>query len=610
MRRVVMVLGLTALAVVLASGCRKHHRRSGPQGNDRGAAEAYWPAAQMTVNEGSSFTVVLTLDQVWFEPVVITLSSSDTSRVTLPATATFPTGVTTQLVTITTMADSDSANSSVTVSSTSILDVNSMVIVLRETSVPIGGSLGPVVVGANRAMLVTDGPDGFWGTADDTLAIASGIGGGVPTITYVTIGAITPGPQALPVLTGISDTALVQTNGPDLTLGTGDDTLVQVAGISGATPSITSSVVVGRMEASEGRRPVMVGTAAVFTTRGADLLTNGDDTLAMIAGVGTPTLTMTTIGTPGVTFEAPSFAVPVDSSSVVLHLAGADLLAGTVDDVLEIVTGIGAVPSVIPGGVLPLFAGRMGLPVTINPTTVMFAFAGGDTIPGTADDTILVSRDIFTLPVTVGVMAGAMMTDPDSQCIATGGDAILVPLKGPDLLNFTADDQVALEISLSVGVLGVPSILPAGNPVPGAHGRLLSISSTAAVRLNSGVDAMLGTSDDGLTILTALTGAGASASFATGPVQPATPLASSSTSVALAGEGADGISGNSDDAVLGVSGIGTSSVLNSTFPGPFRLSGPGALVPDGAAFVLFARTAGADGAPGTTDDLLSTGSLP
>jgi hypothetical protein len=34
------------------------------------------------------------------------------------------------------------------------------------------------------------------------------------------------------------------------------------------------------MEASEGRRPQMVGPRAVFATRGADLVTNADDTLA------------------------------------------------------------------------------------------------------------------------------------------------------------------------------------------------------------------------------------------------------------------------------------------------------------------------------------------
>ena len=61
--------------------------------------------------------------------------------------------------------------------------------------------------------------------------------------------------------------------------------------------------------------------------------------------------------------------------------------------------------------------------------------------------------------------------------------------------------------------------------------------------------------------LRVLTGAGASASFSTGPLQPAAPLANSTTSVVLAGEGVDGISGTADDAILGVSGIGTSTVV-------------------------------------------------
>ncbi|KAF0243959.1 MAG: hypothetical protein FD180_2940 [Planctomycetota bacterium] len=610
MRRVMIVLGLTALVAVMVTGCKKHHRRRGHGGDDRGAAEAYWPAAQMTVNEGAKFTVLLTLDQVWNEPVVITLSSNDSSRVTLPASVTFPTGVTTLNVTITTMADADSADSLVQVHATSILDINSMSLVLRETSASIGGALGPVAAGPNRALLVTDGPDGFWGTADDTLAVASGVGLGVPTITHVTIGAVTPGPQALPVVTGVSDTALVMTNGPDLTLGTTDDTLVEVGLISTAAPAITSSVVVGRMEASEGRRPVMVGTTAVFLTRGADLLTNGDDELAMIGGIGTGVLSMTTFSTPGVAFEAPSIAVPLGLSAVVLHLAGADLVFATGDDLLQVVTGIGAV--VIPGFSSPgaICDGRMGLPIAVNPTTVGVLGVGGDLTLGTADDLIAVIRDILTVPVSTTVGPGAINADPGSIAVSTAGDSILVPLRGADLLDFTADDQVALFVAVSAGPLGAPVLLAAGNPTAGAHGRLVVVGPNEAVQLSTGADATLGTTDDGLTLLTTLSGAGASATFATGSLQPAAPLVNSSTSVVIAGEGIDAASGNADDELLEVSGIGAATALDSTFPGPFRLSGPAALVADGAVFVLFARTTGTDGAPGTTDDLLSTGPLP
>ncbi len=610
MKRVLAVAGLTALLVAMGAGCRKHHRRQGHGGDDRGWPEANWPAGQMTVNEGSTFTVVLTLDQSWDTPVDIELSSTDTSRVTLPATVTFPAGVTTRNVTISTIADADSSDTFVQVRAESLLDVNLMGIVLRETGAPLGGALGPVTVGPNRAVLVTDGPDGLWSTADDTLAVASGVGAGVPAITHVTIGAVTPGPHALPVVTGVSDTVLVMTNGPDLTLGTSDDTVVEVDSISGATPAVSTSLVVGRLEASEGRRPVMVGTRGAWMTRGADLVTSADDQFVVLDGIGSGTLTLSSNTLTGVAFEAPGILTVIDSVTVTTALSGGDFLFGTPDDQLVIITGIGGALTGTTLGTFPQFPGRMGMSVRIGPTTIVTAYVGGDSTPGTVDDVLVVWHDILTLPVPLFFPTGAISMDPDAQPVTTGGDTALLPLRGADLTDFTADDQVAHFTSLSTPIPPAPVNLAAAFPVPGAAGRITALSSTTAVRIHAGADGSLGTADDSLVLLASLTGVGSSSTFPTGPLQNSAPLAFTSTSVVAVGEGDDGVSGNADDAVLVVSGIGTSPALASALPGPFRLSGTGALVPDGATSVLLARTAGSDSAPGTADDVLSTSSLP
>jgi len=295
---------------------------------------------------------------------------------------------------------------------------------------------------------------------------------------------------------------------------------------------------------------------------------------------------------------------------VALHLAGVDLTLGTADDAIEVITGIGAVPAVISLGAGPSFAGRMGLVHRVGPTTVAMASTGPDTIPGNADDRLVVWQSALTVPVTKFVPTGAMMTDPDSQVVATGSDAALVPLRGADLVNFTADDQVAFAFSLSAAVIPAATNLAAGNPAPGMDGRLVVLSTSAAVRISRGADGTLGTPDDGLTLLTALTGAGATSTFATARVQSALPLVLSATSAVLVGLGTDGLSGTADDLVLEITGIGVAPTLATTSPGPFRLSGPGAIVPNGAASVLLARTAGPDGAAGTADDPLSTAPLP
>lgn len=605
MKRVAWV----AMVCVLAgAGCRKHHHGHSSKGKP--VPEALWPDAQITVNEGSTFKVVLTLDKPSDDPTEIFLSSDDPSRVTLPASVVYAPGTTTKDVTITAIADGDSAEQIVQVSAEAPFETNVMGIRLRETSAALGGALGPVPAGPGRAVLVTDGPDGIWSTADDTLAVASGVGGGVPLVTHVTIGAVTPGPHALPVVTGVSDTVLVMTNGPDLALGTSDDTLVEVGGISGASPAMTDSSVVGRLEASEGRRPVMIGTRAAYLTRGADLLTSGDDQIVIVDGIGTGTLTVTSTTIPGVAFESPSILVPVDSSSAAISLSGADFLFGTADDIAGVVVGIGGVLSGITLGTFPQYPGRMGVPVVVGPTTVVTMYVGGDLFPGTADDAVVVWQNATTVPLPLVFPVGAVLVDAEARPLATGGDGLLVPLRGADLADFTGDDQVALLTALSTPVPPAPVNLSAAFPIPGTGGRLAALSPTSAVRLTAGADGSLGTSDDGLVVLTALSGAGASATASTGPLQDTQPLASSPTAAVVAGEGSDGSAGTSDDAVVVVSGIGGSTSTTSVFPGPFLLSGPAAIVPDGASVHLLARTAGSDAAPGTADDRLSTATLP
>lgn len=610
MKRVAAALWIAALAVVLVAGCRKHHRRHGHGGDDRGWPEAVWPAPQVTVNEGATFTVVLALDRAWEQPVDVDLSSTDPGRVVIPASVTFPAGVTTRNVTIRTIADADSGSTIVQVFAETTLDVNAMGIVLRETQAPLGGALGPVAAGAGRALLVTDGPDGIWSTADDTLAVAGGVGGGIPVLTHVTIGAVTPGPQAWPVVTGVADTVLVLTNGPDLTLGTTDDTLVEVGGVSGGSPAVTATLGVGRMEASEGRRPVMFGTRAAWVTRGADLVTSADDQFVVLDGIGTGTLSVSSNPIPGVTFEGPCILSPIDSSSAGIALAGPDFVPGTADDIAGVITGIGGSLSGITLGTFPQAPGRMGIPVRVGPTTVATAWVGGDLILGTPDDGVVVWQDIFAVPVPLVFPTGALPVDPEAQPAATGGDSLLLPLRGPDLADSTADDQVALLTALSTPVPPAPVLLASASPFAGAAGRIVTVSTTGAVRNSAGADGLAGTSDDGVVVLTDLTGSGATSTLPTGALQPFAPLPRAADSVAVAGEGADGVSGTADDAVMFVSGIGGAVAVTELRPGPFRLSGAGAIVTDGSASHVLARTAGADGAGGTADDPLSTATLP
>ena len=342
-------------------------------------------------------------------------------------------------------------------------------------------------------------------------------------------------------------------------------------------PVVTSSVTVGRMESSEARLPIMVGTRAVIAMRGADLLTNGDDQIVIVDGIGTATLTTTTLGTPGLAFEAPSLPVAIDATALAIHGAGADFTIGSADDTFLIVTGIGTVP-VLTTILVPttVHAARMGRIVRVGPTTVAMLACGPDTLPGTADDQILVVQNAVTVPAGVIVAAvGPMATDADSEPLATGGDALLIPRKGPYLHGFTTDYQVTPATALPTPPPPAP---PArrGQPGPGP---------TAG----SPCSPPLPCASPPVPTLPSAPPTTPSSAPLPSPSRRQRHLRdrrrflhshprSSSTSVALAGEGADALAGTTDDLCLEVTGTARHRRAQPNAIGSFKIIG-GPFVP-------------------------------
>jgi hypothetical protein len=599
---------LSALSI---ASCRRKDSQD-PEVHGFPGPKPSWSVPSASVLEGGILVVTLNLTEVPDDPHVVELESSDLTRATVPATVTFPTGSTSLAVTITTIADSDNADSTVTIRAVNFDNVtSSLPVTLIEDDAVSGAGLGPVPAGTNRALMCGPGADAAWSTADDVLRVVSNLGVGAPIFADVIVGAISPGPHALPVVTGVMDTAVVLTNGPDLLLGTSDDALVEVGTISG-TPSMTSSIAVGRMESSSRCRPVMVGPRAVIAMRGADLITNADDGLVVVDGLGTGALSTSFIGVDGIGFEDPSQPVPFDASILFIHTAGLDGIVGTADDVVRNVTGIGGAPFVGTIGVGTLPAGPIGIPVVVSASAVAWVDAGGDGIVGTADDGLIAITGLPGAPiVNIGFVVGPVSDETGVRMVATGGDAVLVPRRGLDLVSGTPDDDVALVTGISAGLpFGGPTALAAARSPGAGAGQIVVLSSTAAVRHGMGPDALLGTADDELILMTALTTAPASAAFAAGPAILLPPLATSATSAAFAGAGPDATAGSADDRIVEVSGIGAGPTLAFTQPGPVALAGPPVLVPLASGFVVCARTVGADGAPGTADDTLNVFPIP
>lgn len=598
MKRVALLL---VAGLVLAPGCRrKDSTRLVPSPGGR----PEWATSEASAFEGSTIQVTLTLSRAPVdEPEVVSLESDDTSAATVADSVTFPVGSVSQSVSITTLADDlDVARNPVIKASTNA-GSSELIVHIVEDDVATGPAHGPVTFGSGTALLTGAGADALFGTNDEELIVATGVGLVTPVLFKVRVGLLTTIDASLPVVAGTGDAVLV--------LGTegGATRLFQIQSTTSA-PEVTASVSILGSVAS-AQRPVMVGTRAVIVSLGLDGLPGTDDSVIIVEGIGTTTLTTKTVVIPGLTSGGASTPVPFGSTSFLITSAGADMLFATGDEALGIVTAIDTASPVV----TPLFTGRIagdsrGLGVAGGATTVAIPHAGVDTAFGTADDELQVIRNVPAAPAPAPpLVVGPLTSDSASVVLATGADAALVPLLGADLLAGTPDDEVALVTSLSVDPMAVVN-LGAASPPSGALGRLVLLSGSAAARLTEGADGSLGTADDAVILLTALGGAAVTASFATGAVAPAGPFVSGSTSLVLIGEGPDAILGTDDDRALEVTGIGSGPALTFRGSGPFDFLGAPALVPTGAGHAIAARNSGPDATASTADDRLGVASVP
>ncbi|MBI2923119.1 MAG: hypothetical protein HYY18_18855 [Planctomycetes bacterium] len=613
-----LTLALVTAALLSALGCRRSSDddsssvNSGSSGSGSSSDDCIvaWSASSASVNEGASVSLDLILDESCDLPVEISFSTSDSARVRAPATIFIPAGSTSVSVTIETVGDADAEVNEASLSASTSAGASVLAVVVTDDDL-ISGPIGPVgPLGVGVAGSVSAGADGTFGTADDSLIVAYGIGAEATSSTSVVIGPVSPGPHTVPVATGIDGAVLIMTNGPDATLGTADDLLIQVQGIP-AAPSVTASVAVGPMEASLGRRPVMVGSRAVIASRGTDGATSLDDRLVVVTGIGTAALNVVFVAMAGLAFEAPSIPERFDDDSILITTSGPDFAFGTGDEVMIRVRDIGVVPvavSLVTGRIPGDFRGQ---PLAVSATTAAVVSAGVDGSISSLDDELLVVRDLLVSPdPALPVVVGAVTTDIMIRAVAPGGDIVLIATLGAALLD-PADDEIVLVGSLSSGGILPPTPLPDPRPRTGLAGRILGLSSSVAVRLNNGPDGSPGTDDDALTIFSGLDAAAGSSQIATGAAADFAPMDSAGLSAALVGEGPDGTLGTADDLAIRISGLGSSPLVVQARAGALAFLEPPALVQlTGGGQAMVGVVAGPDGLPGTPDDVLIVARLP
>jgi hypothetical protein len=242
----------------------------------------------------------------------------------------------------------------------------------------------PVRVSRNHALVLSAGPDGKDSTEDDVALLLD-----VPakTATAIPLPWAKDGSGGRPVFI-TSSIAVTTTNGEDGIEGTADDAVAVLSGLG--TTNDVESVVVGATGDDNNCRPSRLGpTSCALVTFGSDLEPGtGDDQVVILRDLDTvPTAEFVSVG--ALASGTTSTIVPVSSTALVVAGGGADLTMGTTDDALVLLSGIGAVidtQSIPAEGAFDASNHFQYVPKSLGEGTVAFLSSGPDGVLGTGGD--------------------------------------------------------------------------------------------------------------------------------------------------------------------------------------------------------------------------------
>ncbi|MGQ0614389.1 MAG: IPT/TIG domain-containing protein [Planctomycetaceae bacterium] len=461
----------------------------------------------------------------------------------------------------------------------------------------IGGASRPMRLADGHALLCFPGANGIWGDADDEVVLLSGppstpAAQALRRPTNIPVGFLSALNSIPAVLDG--DTACVYSVGPDGAAATADDravlldTLISGPVIADLPPFVLNTAPVAALG------PDLVA----FGAAGADgLLGTADDVVVAMQLVGTAPIIggMTVVGPLDRTGPG-SCSIPqsADGTSMFLVTAGGNALPGDADDVMVLVSPLPWLAAT-PGHFAPAPSPTQRA-IVLSATRAIVPSAGPNGVPGTADDTL----EVYTFaggalartsrPLGLPLGMGALR-----HAVRLGGAGVVLASSGPDATAGNLDDRVLIYVdaatsaSLSVAAPGLPL--------------LAGLESSEVVMIGPGIDLVGGGGDDEARRIAA---DGATTSFATVPffTQAGLPAADGSRVFAV-GPGLDRAYGTGDEELLvfSVRALGASRDATALPLGlPFQRLGAGQpVVPVGATWGLV-QAPGPDGNFGTADD--------
>jgi hypothetical protein len=353
---------------------------------------------------------------------------------------------------------------------------------------PHGGALyhngGAMPLSPTVLIVGTLGADNTNATADDELLVVSDLGG-TPTVESRVVGYLADSGGRLARLSATR--AVYQSAGADGNWATGDETLVVID--RAGSGNVVTQVVVGSLQQNQGGSHVPVRltpSSVVLAVLGADLLSNTtDDVMVLVTGLGaTPEVTL--LPAPHLHTSGRTQAVALSPRSFLVASTGPDGNLSTDDDLLYLFTDVGGANARVDIPLPNLHYGRPGCPVRVSATLAVAISEGPDGKPETADDTIALLSGLGTTNDVVQVTVGAMEEDRECRPVRLGPNRLAVVTFGPDIDDDTADDQLAFLVDAGTSNLVFHA------DVPGLAGWVanqpLALSATALLVLGGGPD--------------------------------------------------------------------------------------------------------------------------
>jgi hypothetical protein len=414
------------------------------------------------------------------------------------------------------------------------------------------GSGSIVRLSATRALAISEGTDGTFGTADDAVLLLDQLGS-ANQVTAITVGAIVGNEAFIPARLTASSAVMV-TRGADLAMGTADDTIAWLAGLGGT--STVSYLPAPRLREFRSRPAVLSPQAFLLPSDGPDgAPTTVDDQVFLFSGLGS-THARTDLTVPYQAAFSPRTPVRVSATRAVMAGAGPDQVEATADDQLFVLDRLGSGNTITPIALPHRQDFGAGIAAILSPTTLTIATEGPDSTRETADDTLAVITGLGTTNTVTMVTVGGLDEDPSSRGTRLAHDRVAFSTGGtPNPLLGGGDDQVVI-----VSDVGGTNLVSRVN-TPGVSGiagsQVLPLSRTSLLVSHGGPDGNMGHGGDDLISL--VTGIGGNpmtesvaASVELDPSDSSAPRWLGSGRAVVVSTGANGTMGTGNDDVMRV----------------------------------------------------------